>query len=441
MLASFPTFPALRLRKTQLWLAALLPMLFVSDILYGAMSLFGIEFAITPGIILRGMVLITAIYKLIKHKQLVGAGLFYWIMLLFFFILPATIIGFVHGQSVFFDIISVSKVLYLPLVTGLFVVLIRRYYISENNVLHFIEYTAYLLGFCLLLSQATGFEKQTYGDFAFGSTGIFYAQNDMTLAFGLAMMAGGYLLVIGHYSLTRLFLLSMAAFACVNIGTRASLAVIIALVFTTTACTVWGKSPRFHRRYFELLLKCTMVLLLLICMLAVLIYGLSAQQKYSYQQDKLRQVAEGEFPRLLLVLAGKQHIEERSELFNVFGEGADAFQRGVAKHFPTAQERRVVEVDWLDIYGNFGIIFAMALHFFVLIPLIVSSYRFLIRRESLAGLLAAAIFMYLGHAIFAGHALTSPIPSTLAAAYLGLYFTRVTVKSTYGRIDVNSHRH
>lgn len=431
MIASNATFsPLLRFRKGRLWLAALLPILFISDILYGALQLLEMELAITPGIILRGMVLLSAIYMLIKYKRLIEKCLLYWILLLIFSILPSAMVGSIHGQSLFFDIDSIAKILYLPLVTGLFVVLIRRYCIIEDDVLRFIEYAAYVLGLSLLLSQAMGFAKQTYGDYAFGSTGIFYAQNDMTLAFGLAMMAGGYRLVMGHYSLTRLILLGMSAFACVNIGTRASLGVIIAVVLTVMACVLWSASLRIPRRGMDLLRKCIMVFMLLVSMFGVLIYGLGAQLEYSYQQKKLNQIAEGKFPRLLLVLAAEQHLEERSQLFNVFGEGADAFQRGVAKHFPTDQERRMVEVDWLDIFGNYGIIFAAAIHFFVLVPLVVSSYRFLVTREPLTGLLSAAMLLYLGHATFAGHALTSPIPSTLGAAYLALYFTKVSTKSS-----------
>ena len=86
-----------------------------------------------------------------------------------------------------------------------------------------------------------------------------------------------------------------------------------------------------------------------------------------------------------------QHIEERSEWFNIFGEGADAFQRGVAKHFETDEDQHLVEVDWLDLFGSYGIIFTSLIHIFVLLPFFVSTYRFSAKREPLAGLLACAL--------------------------------------------------
>jgi len=222
MMVSGPAASIFRWSKKWLWLATLLPLLFVSDILYGAMELLGIEFPITPGIVLRGMVVLTAFYTAVKYYRVVGRRLLVWLFLLVVSILPSLVIGIFHSENFIFDVSMLSKVLYLPFVTALFVVLMRRYRIGEDEVLRFIEYAAYMLGLSLLFSQAVGFERQTYGDYAFGSTGIFYAQNDMTLAFGLAMLAGGYRLVMGHFSMVRLGMLAASAFACVQIGTRAS---------------------------------------------------------------------------------------------------------------------------------------------------------------------------------------------------------------------------
>lgn len=431
MMVLAPAVSIFRWPKKRLWLAALLPLLFVSDILYGAMDLLGIEFPVTPGVVLRGIVVLTAFYMVVKYHRAVGKRLVTWLFVLVVSVLPSVVIGMFHGQSVFFDVSMLSKVLYLPLVTGLFVVLIRRYRIGENEVIRFVEYAAYLLGVSLLASQMTGFARQTYGDYAFGSTGVFYAQNDMTLAFGLSLLAGGYRLVMERFSLVRLGMLMTSAFACVQIGTRASLGVLAGVALTATACLMWGKFSSVHRRGLNVVRKWVAGAFVLFAALAAVMYGLSMQKAYKYQQDKLEQIAEGDFPRLMLVVAGMRHIEERNAWFDVFGEGADAFQRGVAKHFVGSQDRKSVEVDWMDIFGNYGIIFTLLIHAFVLSALSGTAFRFIIKHEPFFGLIAAATLLYLGHASVAGHALTSPIPSTLAAAYLALYFVRKTGKYPY----------
>ncbi len=433
MKAGTALIPLVRWRKKWLWLAALLPLLFVSDILYGAMEYYGIELPITPGIVLRGLVLCAACYAILKHHPLIDKRLMLWISLLVIGVVPSIVVGVSRGESLFFDISALSKVLYLPLVTGLFVVFMQRYRIESSDVVRFIEYAAYMLGIALLGSQVIGMERQTYGDYAFGSTGIFYAQNDMTLALGLALLAGGYRLVTEGFSAIRLILVALTAFASVQIGTRASLGVVVATAITAVACILWGQEHRQRRTFIGNMKKWLIGFLVLTAMAGMLLYGLTKQQEYSFQQEKLAQVAAGDFPRLLLVLAGARHIVDRPKWVHVLGEGADAFQRGVAQHFETEEDRRVVEVDWMDIFGGYGIAFTLLIHAFVLLVLLHAAGRFIIRRDAAHGLIAAATTLYLGHSALAGHALTSPIPSTLMAAYFSCYFTAQSRRAEYLR--------
>lgn len=411
-----------RWREKWLWLAILLPLLFISDILYGTMDYYGLELPITPGVVLRGLVLSTAGFIILKYHRLVTKRLKVWTGLLIITVVPSICVGAFYGESLFFDISALSKVLYLPLVTGLFVVLMQRYALESSDVLRFIEYAAYVLGVALLGSQMLGMEKQTYGDYAFGSTGIFYAQNDMTLALGLALFAGGYRLVKSEFSVIRLALVAMSAFACVQIGTRASLVVVIGTGVTAVFCMLWGREQVRKRGVVGHLKKGFIGVLIFAAMGSALLHGLALQREYSFQQDKLEQVVAGDFPRLLLVLAGARHIAERSNWFDLVGEGADAFQRGVARHFETEEVRRVVEVDWMDIFGGYGIVFTLLLHTFVLLVLLGAARRFIFWQDSNYGLIAAATTLYLGHSALAGHALTSPIPGTLMAAYFSCYF-------------------
>lgn len=424
--------PDFRIRKKTLWLAALLPMLFVSDILYGAMEIAGAKAVLTPGVILRGMVVLAAVFMVLRHWKLVGSQLFIWILIIMISILPSVIVSIFHSQDFLFDLSVLAKALYFPLVSGLFVVLVRRYCIDGDTVLRYIEYAAYMLGLSLLLSQMAGFEKKTYGDYAFGSTGIFYAQNDLTLAFGLALLAGGYRLVMLRFSWIRAFLMGLSAFACVQIGTRASLAVVVGVALTAVACILWGREVTKANRMSARLRRWVTGVFVFAVMLSMLAYGWSMQQEFSYQQKKIEEIIEGKFPRLLLVLAGLRHIEERNDWFNIFGEGADAFQRGVAEYFPSQEDRKMVEVDWLDLFGSYGVFFTLLIHAFVLFALFMNSYGFLVKRDPLSGLIAAAALLYFMHGALAGHALTTPIPSTVAAAYFAISFgTRMIQREVY----------
>ncbi|QOX78543.1 O-antigen ligase family protein [Trichlorobacter lovleyi] len=418
-------------QKKWLWLATLLPLLFISDILYGGLEYYGIQFQVTPGVVLRGMVVLIAIYMTMHYWHLVDKPLLIWITFMSLSVLPSILVGIFRGGNFFYDVSALSKVLYLPLVTGLFVALVKVYDLRMDDILRFIEYGAYVLGVSLLISQKLGIQKQTYGDYAFGSTGIFYAQNDMTLALGLGLLSGGYLFVMMRFSWLRLWLLAMSSFACVQIGTRASLAAVVGTALTAILCVIWGKTEGRGIGAADRIKKWLAGFFMLVIMSGILVYGLTKQQEFSYQQQKLEEVASGDFPRLLLVLAGAEQISNRAAIFDFVGEGADAFQRGVARYFPKAEKKRMVEVDWMDIFGGYGIGFTILIHLFVVLVLLKSSLRFVIKRGSCYGLIAAATLFYLGHSAIAGHALTSPIPSTLMAGYLSIFFTNKVFSSSH----------
>lgn len=414
--------PVFRLQKKWLWLVGLLPLLFISDILYGGLDYYGIKLAISPGILFRGGVMLLAIYMMIYHSRTVDKRLLIWIILMALSILPSFVVGIFHSQDILFDLIALSKVLYLPFVTCLFVILIYRYRIGYEEILRFIEYAAYILGISLLFSQMLGIHRESYGDYAFGSKGIFFAGNDVTLALGLALMAASYRLVILRFSWLRLILLVMSIFACVQIGARASLGIIIGAALTTVACVVWGRKIGEKSRSIQRVKKWGISIIMLLAMASILLYGLAKQQEFSYQQQKLEQIFEGDLPRLLLIQAGNRYIAERADWLHLTGEGADAFQRGVANYYPGDKGRKAIEVDWMDIFGGYGIGFTLLIHAFVLLVLMSSLRRFLFKRDSLHGLIAAVTLLYFGHSAFAGHALTSPIPTTLMAGYFALFF-------------------
>lgn len=432
MNASFLSF---RFQTKKLWLAALFPLLFVSDILYGGLDYYRIELPITPGVLLRGAVMLVAIYWSVKYHRLVGRVLWGWLLLLVLLVIPSLIVGVFHGQSPFFDLQFLFKVLYLPFTTALLVVLIKRYRICCDDVLQFIEYSAYVLGISLLLSQLLGIQRATYGDYAFGNTGIFYAQNDMTLAFGLSLLAAAYRVVLVRFSWIRLGLMLLSVYACLQIGTRASLGVLVGVTLTILTMMFWGKGESVANGVFHRLVKKALVVLFGVWMAIMIIYGIGKQQEHNFQQKKLEELAQGNFPRLILVVAGASHMAKRSGIFNITGEGMDAFARGVANYYPTSEERRFVEVDWMDIFGASGIGFTVAIYLFALKVLLGSVRRFASGlRDPLYGLIGAATFLYTGHSGLAGHALTSPIPTTLMAGFFGIYFAWGQAAGNVGRL-------
>ncbi len=412
----------MKLSKKKTWLVCLLPLLFLADIIYGGLDYYGISLFVGPGIVLRGIALLFAFYVFFRKLSFVNKKLKIIVVLSILLVFPSFISGLLQGQSFFYDIIFSTKIVYLPLITALFVVIRQRYELTNLYIIRYIEYSAYVLGVSLLLSQLLGIQHDSYGDYAFGNTGIFYAQNDMTLAFGLALLASGYSLALDEFSLVRSVLFVFSGFACIQIGTRASLAVVFGTAITVAFCVLWGRPIK--KNSIDKLKKAAIVIFILISMGGGLAYGLTRQQEFGFQQKKLEELASGEFPRLALVLSAVKHISGRSLAFDFFGEGADAFHRGVAKYFPGNVEHRIVEVDWMDILGAYGIFYTLFIYLFLMYIFLFSVTRFLIKREQIFGLVSAATLLYLGHSVLAGHALISPIPTTLMSGYFSIFFER-----------------
>ena len=412
-----------RNKSITIWLALLFPLLFISDILYGAIEYFELPAPVSPGMVFRGGLLLVTTYKIFEHRNNEPPKLNIWLVLLTVLAIPGFTIGLIQGQNAHFEISSLFKVLYLPYVTALLVILIRQYKIKQVDILRYIEYSSYMLGLSLLISLALGIQQETYGEYAYGSTGIYYAQNDLSLVFGLALLAAGYRLILVEFSWARLLMFFLSTLACTQIGTRASLIVIAAAALVALVCITWGEIAVDECLIKNRLKKWFVGLGVLLVMISLLILGLLKQLEFEYQQDKLEQV-----PRLKLFIAGSVHIKSRPDFYVLTGEGMDTFQRGVARNFPINEdtliikERRFTEIDWLDLFGAYGIGLVVLIYLFILYPLVASGITFLLKRNAIYGLISASSLLYLGHASVAGHAILSPMPSTLMAGYLALFY-------------------
>ena len=112
-------------------------------------------------------------------------------------------------------------------------------------------------------------------------------------------------------------------------------------------------------------------------------------------------------------------------LKNIFGEGAAPYFRNVYSAF---NERRLtgtrkVEVDWIELLGAYGIIFALLVHACLLAALVYIIKLFFSEKNPELGIISIMLVLYLGHSFLAGHAIVSPIVNTVMAASLGVLFT------------------
>ena len=415
------------INKKALYLFFIFPALFVSDALYGGLDYFGITLPISPGIIIRGGLFFFAVFFIVKNFEARYESLIIWSVLLLILVFPGLLIGLWFGRDPFYDLQFLLKALYLPIVAIFLAVMFDRTRVSKDEVMAYIEYAAYFLGLTLLLSQQLGIERATYGDYAFGNTGIYYAQNDFTLAFGLSLLAACYKMIFIKFSLYKLLPLLASFYACIQIGTRASLLIMLIIAIVMVIALLVSKGSE-SKRLSTLLAKYLGFLFVVTAIGFFLYKGLQWQTEHSYQEQKINDLQSGLLPRVALMDASYQYYISRSDIFYFLGEGADSFHRGVAQYFPSKGDRRIVEVDLIDLGGAHGVPFTFLLYAFCFFVLFGSIRRFFQERDTVWVFVSAATFLYIMYSLFVGHALTSAIPSTLMAGFFAIYLMESRAK-------------
>jgi hypothetical protein len=74
-------------------------------------------------------------------------------------------------------------------------------------------------------------------------------------------------------------------------------------------------------------------------------------------------------------------------------------------------------------------LFTSVIYSFYLFIMFTSGKQFLIgNRDPAAGLITAALLMYVAHSVMVGHALSSPVPTTLITGYIAVFLTSTTTQ-------------
>ena len=178
-------------RKSDLVLALLLPLLFLADLLYGLAFTFDVELPVSPGIVMRGAVLVIAVTYILHYRSL-SRSLFIAYVVFVLLILIGPALAAVESMKVgriARDGLAISKAVYLPTLVLFYIVLMRRGVLRSEDVLRFVEYATYFIGVALFASQVFGLGNATYGEYGAGDKGIFKAQNDtgLTCLVGLSV--------------------------------------------------------------------------------------------------------------------------------------------------------------------------------------------------------------------------------------------------------------
>lgn len=415
----------------------LLPGLLLVDIANGALGggqpLPGLP--VTPGEAVRGLLFVLALAVLYRRRGVLYDTLRRAFTALLVLVLLGPAYGFLVSGSVshlFFDLRDTVRTLYGPAVIVIFIEIFRRFDVRLSDLFDAVAVFAALAGSALILFKLAGIGQATYGTYASEAhKGLFIAQNDLGLALVMVLLPTTSGLLRGRGPL-YLVATILAMAGMLVLGTRTAtlgaLAMpLLALLFRLPNWLEWRRLP--------VLLVVGLALLVVVGGTGVIAFRSIASQRY--QSGKYQSLLSGNLTRVALVGAALEYVGRRNVAADVIGEGAARYQAGVARTLGIARDRRMSEVDWLDLLGGHGALFMLALYGFYIRYFLLRARKIDLPGErELRWICYGVLGIYLLHGTLAGHALANPIPTGVAALVAAFVWARTTAESGIGVPDI-----
>jgi hypothetical protein len=405
--------------RGRLALLGLIPGLIVVDIVNGVMggggALTGLP---SPAEVVRGGILLWALVVTLRVVNPALRRLQLWVISLA--VLGSaglTVTYFQTGsfQDLFGNVSQLSKVLYGPALVLLLVVLIRRYRIDTLEVVDAVAWVAGVAGASIVALEVTGLGRSTYGAYEVGGKGLFISQNDIGVAMGIGLIAAVHLMF--RIRRRRYAVVSALGFiGMLVLGTRAAM---LAAFLIPLVMLLFHRSSLIAGR--RRLFAGVFVLMGVLAGLAVAgAWQYQNLQAERFQQVKLQRLADNPFVRGIRVIAAVRYVSQRPAFAGIAGEGMVSYGRGVARELQVNADYVLAEVDWMDMFGAYGILFALAIHVYY--------FAFLVRTRGLREnggrafqyTAAFAISWFLLHSMIAGHAMGGTIPAGTLAPLLSV---------------------
>lgn len=406
------------------------------DIVTGTLGIGGRAGIFSVGVMVRGILVLIAIALLLKIRAL-ALQMFLFVFLGLFLLsnivwaLSSDVYSFAHELS------QGLKVVFPWLLVGIFIFLNQQFTIKTSHLFAFIAWSGFLAASSLLATSVLGMAKYTYGDWSYGTKGLFVAQNDIGLMLVLTLVAA-VVLLIRTRSMMYLVMATVIASSGLLLGTRTGVlgpVVVVAAFVAAAVLNLHLFTPSGGKRGWWA------TAVLVIPVIVALGFGatiFSQSEKTNYLLKRIESL-QTETPRSKLEAAGIERLGERGLSFTLLGEGGLAFKKHVAEKLgkirlkidPEAlsapgESKRLeypshrVENDIVDVLGFYGVAGFVAVYsaFGLVCLLALRRAIFSWNLENVGLLLILLLFM--GHSSLAGHGIFSAQVASVIAPVIFL---------------------
>jgi len=410
------------LQAQRLGIYALILLPFVGEVLYG-MTLY-LDISLPSGARLIRAVVSGAGLVMLLRRPMKPLSLYVWLICALWIFC----FGFWAATSSFLNAIPEVVALF-QLLYGFFLLVILHALTqkNDNDELLVPAFLALTTGVSALLifSFVTGIGLDTYGDYTFGTKSFFSVGNGLSFLMisGLAFSCERLLRKPGTYSILTF---AMHFLGCIFLGSATSIlgAFLVAGIYFMVYLI-------FHpaRSTTRMAVKAVLVILAgsIIAYSSVMTYRFVTE--YPYMIDKAeRTVREG--PRGKFIRYALKRFSERPFTQNMLGEGTTGLASSFAAVNPQRSfdpsERLMIEVDPLDLYGSYGVLFAILVY----VPFLLWfgwALNDWFHRPSLRGFTATLIiFLALSLSVITGHIVFVPTSTTVTSIIAAVLWARRT---------------
>lgn len=403
------------------------------DLLNGFLTYgWGLDFSI--GVLYRGLIFFAAIPFLVVNKN--KSWNIYITIICGVWLLGCLVWAISGYFAPVKELMFFVKMIYPLMLVPLIFYIINKYKIQLEQLVLFPVTYCFLAAASIVFSLITGMGiEYTASKYSFGAKSFFVAQNDI----GLSMLIGftmSLYLFFKSFSIRYFFMSAVIMAGLLGLSTRTGILGAIGVFgFLMVAIMFYGKkSVQISHLY-----KGIIFLFFSVAAVFSVIKIIEFISEYNYMIKKFETLAY-EQPRQILFEAGTNRINNRHWIYNLFGEGTVHFREEVGNNLigmrTVSDDGQPVEIDYLDLIGNYGLILSVFVLLFPVYLFFKISASFFIKREFSDLIFLICISLFLIHSFLAGHAMISPLVSTVMVVVYVYIFHKKTLTTSQAEVLV-----
>jgi len=291
---------------------------------------------------------------------------------------------------------------------------VRRGVVRSGTILLVVAWLTVIVALLVIVPAMLNIGRQTYW-WGVGSSGLLIGQNETGLALAVAIPP---LLWLG-FTRSKVMLVpcSLACIASIMLGTRFGLVAPVLLSCATVVVLLRGQislksAHRGNSTVVVWWLGGVAQLTLVIAAIGVATYLVNASP---HQFRKLQRMLNGDVNRSAIAEPAIAELGSDPMLLWSVGPGRASVQYGLARRMNEDVELRAIEVDWIDLAAGVGAPAAILVGVAIVLVLGTWAAAWLATGSTILGIGLLSAGIYLTHAVLAGHAIGSVIPSTMLA--------------------------